>query len=86
MTHLCDEAKSKYYCGKITENQENTKTLFQISNSLLHKGKDNSLPTHSSEKDLADKFAKYFNEKILTIYENFVPSHNDETPVVVTGT
>ena len=34
---------------------------------MLAKGKDNTLPSHGSEKDLANKSASFFETKIATI-------------------
>ena len=47
-----------------------TLTLFQIANTLLHKEKNTSLPSHSSPSQLADRFAGYFTEKIASIRNN----------------
>ena len=41
---------------------------------MLAKGKDNTLPSHGSEKDLANKSATFFETKIATIRETFPDS------------
>ena len=40
-------------------------------NRCSQKGKDNTLPSHGSEKDLANKSATFFESKIATIRETF---------------
>ena len=64
---VCDSLKERYYSDKISENERDSKALFQISNYLLHKEKNDVLPTHSSAGDLANRFADYFTDKISKI-------------------
>ena len=66
----CAKAKQNYYSEKIKDNNSDSKTLFQIANTLLHKEKNTSLPSHSSPSQLADRFAGYFTEKIASIRNN----------------
>ncbi len=44
---MIDQAKTSYYKEKIA-NAKDQKELFKVANSLLHKEKDISLPTHIS--------------------------------------
>lgn len=74
---MCNKAKQKYYETKIIENENDSKKLFQICNNLLHKIKDNSLPSHSSPAELANKFVQYFKDKITKIREDL---KNDIAP------
>jgi exonuclease III len=68
---LCKKAKADYYQSKISENCTDQKALFKITNQLLHKTKDVTLPTHDSEKELADKFSTFFENKIRVISQSF---------------
>ena len=43
---LCNQAKTQYYTDKITSVENDSKQLFKVSNSLLHKTTPNTLPTH----------------------------------------
>jgi hypothetical protein len=70
VSNLSEVAKKNYYNDKISENQNNPKKLFSISNSLLKNNKDRSLPTFSSEKDIADRFVQFFHNKIANIRDN----------------
>ena len=64
---LCSEAKRKYYNGRVLGAENNSKELFKVANSLLNKPKSTSLPSHTTEKDLANKFGHFFNNKIANI-------------------
>ena len=37
---------------------------YKIVNQLLNKEKKSVLPSHSDEKELADRFAIFFNDKV----------------------
>ena len=63
----CASSKEQYYSNKIDENGNDSEEFFQISNSLLYKGKNDALPTHSSAGDLANRFADYVANKISKI-------------------
>ena len=61
---MCDKAKKEYYNTKINDAKNDQKELFKICNGLLHKTKNTSLPTYSSQKELADQIVSFFMEKI----------------------
>ena len=52
--------KKEYYNRKISEGEENSKDLFKVTNTLLHKENSGALPTHSSEKELTNDIGKFF--------------------------
>ena len=64
---MCATAKQRHYSEKINDNNGDSKTLFQIANTLLHKQNNTSLPSHTSPSQLADRFASYFTDKIDNI-------------------
>ena len=79
---LSTKAKQTYYNSKITDAENNSKTLFQISKQLLCKSNRNILPSHSSNTELANKFSHYFNDKIAKIrldLENNVGNNKDDS-------
>ena len=47
------------------------KTLFSTFNKLVDGRQDTQLPAHDSEKELADRFGKYFIDKVKGIRESF---------------
>ena len=48
-----------------------SKSLHKLVNNLTIKTVENPLPAGKSDADLADNFASYFENKILTIREMF---------------
>ena len=48
--------------------------LYSVVNQLIDKQKPSALPTASSDKELVDKFNRFFNEKIELIRSKFLPS------------
>ena len=77
VTRLCSEAKKEYYHAKIEGNAGNQKALYQVTNHLLGKSKQKSLPEHKDPKALANEFAKFFKEKIDKIRQLFTRNIDD---------
>ena len=63
--------KKEYYNRKISEGEENSKDLFKVTNTLLHKENSGALPTHSSEKELTNDIGRFFKQKIVNLREQF---------------
>ena len=63
------QAKRAYYSRIIDENQYDPKRLFSIFDKLLHRNSDLKLPDSMDDEFLANEFADYFTEKIITIRE-----------------
>ena len=64
---LSVEAKRRYYNNKVSAAENNSKELFKVAGTLLSKPTSTSLPSHTTEKDLANKFGKYFSDNISKI-------------------
>ena len=62
--------KWKYYLDKITDNKNNTKVLFNITNTLLGYKDPLPLPPTQDLKTLADEFHYFFKDKIAKIMDN----------------
>ena len=60
---LCESAKKSYYRAKITENEDDQKTLYRITDELLCKKKPKALPTFEDPKDMANKTATFCRGK-----------------------
>ena len=60
------EAKQQYYANKLAN--ANIKMVFQTVNSLLN-NQEKPLPAHNDPKDLGNKFAQFFKNKISKIRE-----------------
>ena len=57
--------------SKISDCHGDSKSLHKLVNNLANKTVENPLPPGKSDADLADDFASYFENKILTIREMF---------------
>jgi hypothetical protein len=68
---LCKKEKAQYYQSRISENATDQKALFRITDELLHKKKDARLPLHESNKELANRFSIFFDDKLRTISQSF---------------
>ena len=76
---LVTQAKINYYHSHISEHAKNHSALFKMAKNLLHRTKSVTLPTHDDPSELANKFAKYFTEKIDKIRQTFPSRDNIST-------
>ena len=60
-----DNAKTEYHCAQISACD--TRQLFRLVNQLSVHKPSKELPSHNSKKDLANRFSKFFNQKIRNI-------------------
>ena len=67
---LIRTAKKGYYVSLIHENENDTKALFKVVNSLLGKTRQTSYPSGSSPKEVTENLATYFQDKIKKIRIN----------------
>lgn len=70
-TDLALQKKQQYYTEKVKAAENKPKELFKIVNELRDKRKERSLPSASSDEELANKFLNFFKEKISKIREQF---------------
>ena len=61
----------QYYTSKVSNAQNKPKELFKIVNELRDKRKERSLPSASTDEELANKFLVFFKDKIAKIRESF---------------
>ena len=64
VTTLCREAKQEYYLEKICDCGSDPKKLYKVMNELLHRIRDIVLPSHNSNKDMANQFSSFFLTKM----------------------
>ena len=78
----CDELvnkdKSDYYSKLISDNSHKSEKLWQVLPKSLNGVSEVALPSHVSDKSLADQFASFFFNKIKTIRDTFVPSSTEK--------
>ena len=65
------EAKRDYYSTKIEASNNDQKSLFDITKKLLVNQQAATLPTHETNFELANRFSKFFNDKIDTLRTSF---------------
>jgi len=56
-----------YYASLINENKSDPKVLFNTIDRMLHRKPQNHYPSCGSPKELCEKFADFFDDKIVTI-------------------
>ena len=74
------KAKQQFYHEAIVNNNS-SKNLFKITDTLLHKKGDSILPTHDNPEQLANNFVDFFCDKIKTISQSFDATHAEHGPV-----
>ena len=72
------EAKRDYYCTKIEASNNDHKSLFDITKKLLVNQQAATLPTHETNFELANRFIKFFNDKIDTLRTSFRTDANSD--------
>ena len=82
---MCSTAKTTHINDRITNAEKNPKELFRISKEVQCKSDNNILPSYSSEKEMANKFVKYFSEKINRIRSDLDDNSEDEYEEVSQG-
>ena len=73
-SNLITATQHKYYLDKITDNKNNNKVLFNITNTLLRNKDPLPLPPTQDLKTLADEFNYFFKDKIANIMNNLRPT------------
>lgn len=67
-SNLLQETRQKFYTAKIEANVGNHKALYNVLNKLLHRDKEQQLPSHKCLYELTNRFADFFTEKIQMIH------------------
>ena len=69
-----DKDKTEYMRSTIENNIHDQRSLFNTLNKAMHRQRENPMPSHTTTKDLANRFSDYFQTKVSKIREKF---HND---------
>ena len=64
---IMNSAKMSYYASLINDNKSDFRVLFKSIDRLLHRKPEKHYPTCGSTKELCNKFAGFFSDKIVTI-------------------
>ena len=71
VNQLIYESKIKFYTNVIEENTNDQRVLFSCFGKMLNTSAAKKLRTHDCPRDLANKFAAYFNTKVHCIRASF---------------
>ncbi len=71
------KAKRDYYSTRIANIDEDQRGLFRETAKLLNHNTLQKLPSHSSFHDLANKFADFFEDKILIIRDRLSKANQE---------
>ncbi|KAK2549595.1 hypothetical protein P5673_029990, partial [Acropora cervicornis] len=77
---LLKSSKMSYYASLINENKSDSKVLFNTIDHMLHCKPQNHYPSCGSPKELRDKFADFFCDKIVTIRHQLDMLSTTEAP------
>ena len=80
VSNLISNAKLEYYSGLIEDHRGDQRILFQTVDKLLHKRAEPMYPHSSSDVDLAERFADFFNSRIVDIRNNLSSDACDAAP------
>ena len=68
---LLSETKAKYLECELNKSKNDSKKLYQKLNKIMHRVKQNPMPDHQSDKELANAFNKFFKDKVDNIRRTF---------------
>jgi hypothetical protein len=74
--------RQQFYSGKIEANAGDQKALYGVLNYLLHRQKEQQLPSHDNLYELTSRFADFFMDKIQKIREK-IQYMKDDTSVSI---
>ena len=80
---LLKDAHTDYLTNLISENANDSKSLFKCIDALLGNNKQHPLPEHTSELELAEKFNDFFLIKVSEIHKNIVSRSNVDRSLLV---
>ena len=72
---LSARKQNEYYTKLVDEAGNDQKSLFKVANHLLDKGKTRVLPEHTDPLQLANRFNKYYINKIDKLRKSILPSN-----------
>ena len=67
VTKIIRQAKRDLYSRKVSDAGTDQKALFTLSQTMMNKNRDMSLPTNINKDEIADKFAEFFTDKVAKI-------------------
>ena len=77
LNRIITQHRDQYFQEKFQISKGNLRHTYKLVNQLLDKSNKSIFPNHSEEKDLADKFADFYLNKIECIRNNFKNLNTD---------
>ena len=74
--NMCKSAKAEYYHEKIDDCGNDTKKMFQITDSLMKGSRERVLPSHECPEMLSNDLVGFFSDKVKKI-SNMFPAGSD---------
>ena len=85
MTDLLQSSRSDYYMNLINSHRDDSRKMFRTVGKLLHTKpvtSSSQFPSHSSMKDLAEKFMHFFNAKVNAIHQELMLKYDVNTFII----
>ena len=73
---MCKSAKAEYYHQKIDDCGNDSKKMFQITDSLMNGSRERVLPSHECPEMLSNDLVGFFSDKVKKI-SNMFPAGSD---------
>ena len=67
---IVEQSRNQLFKDKLSSCKNNVQETYKVINQLLNKNNEKIFPTHCDEKLLANRFAKFYKEKIEKIRKN----------------
>ncbi len=77
VTRPLHATKTHYYCTKIRTNARDSKLLFRMVDTLLHRSGEPALPACDSPSYLANIFQDFFLERVALIHQGIQATLTD---------
>ena len=85
MNESIASSKKDFFQQRIEEASSSQSALFQCVNELFGKKKCTALPAHDDPKELCDRMASFFSDKIKTIHEGLEEIQDGTNPLELTS-
>ena len=76
LNKVVTKSRNKFFQDKLATHKNDIRSTYKVVNQLLNKTKKPTFPDHTSELRLANKFAKFYKEKIQNIRKTFQSNFN----------
>ena len=75
---ILNDAESTYYRDVVVNNKHDSRKLFKVLNTIMHRNRHNPMPESNNSTELATNFRDFFMSKIQKIRDSFTDSPDDD--------